>query len=185
MLFRSVASVACGNVTAANAVSLYNEITALEQLVAGNPGKPCIYGANANAGPRNDWWTNSTMSIGQVAIAAPANTYYRAARNIRVAFGAGSSVTYYGCAVRNSDGSTRNCDAIGSGSYSIETVGDARVMRFAGVPAAATTLTYNRIFVERGGKVYYGYHDKLRVDNAVRLNAQGMDALFAQLGLSR
>ena len=58
-------------------------------------------------------------------------------------------------------------------------------MRFAGVPSDAAVLTYQRVFVERGGKVYYGYRDKLRVDNAVRLNAQGMDALFAQLGLSR
>ena len=107
------------------------------------------------------------------------------ARNIRVSFGSGKSTTYYGCAVRNSDGSTRNCDAIGSGTASIEAVGDARVMRFTGVPAEAGALTYSRIFVERGGKVYYGYRDKLRVDNAVRLNAQGMDALFAQLGLSR
>ena len=72
-----------------------------------------------------------------------------------------------------------------TGRYSIEPVGDACVMRFAGVPAEAAALTYTRIFVERGGNVYYGYRDKLRVDNAVRLNAQGMDALFAPLGQSR
>ena len=180
-----VASLACGNVTAANSAALTFEVGTLEQLAAGNPGHPCNFTPNASTGPRHEWWSNSTISIGQVAIPAPALAFYRAARNIRVAFGAGSSVTYYGCAVRNSDGSTRNCDAIGSGSYSIETVGDGRVMRFAGVPAEAAALTYNRIFVERGGKVYYGYRDKLRVDNAVRLNAQGMDALFGQLNLTR
>ena len=180
-----VASVACGTVTAANSAALTFEVGTLEQLVAGNPGHPCNFTPNASTGPRHEWWSNSTISIGQVAIPAPALSFYRAARNIRVAFSTGSSVTYYGCAARNTDGSTRNCDAIGTGSFSIETVGDARVMRFAGVPADAAALVYTRIFVERGGKVYFGYHDKLRVDNAVRLNAQGMDALFAQLGLSR
>lgn len=77
------------------------------------------------------------------------------------------------CALRASDGSTRNCDAAGTGSYSIGTVGDARVMRRANVPAAASTLTCHRLFVERGGKVYHGYCDKLRVDHALRLNAEG------------
>lgn len=59
------------------------------------------------------------------------------------------------------------------------------MLRFANVPAIATTLTYNRLFVERGGKVYFGYRDKLRVDHAVRLNAEGMGALLGQLNLTR
>ena len=180
-----VASVACGNVTSANSASLLQEVLTLEQLVASFPGKPCVFGTNASTGPRNEWWSNSSLNIGTVAGPAPATSLYQSNRVIRAAFGTGSTVTYLNCALRIPEGSSRNCDAIGSGSYSIETVGDARVMRFAGVPADAAALVYNRIFVERGGKVFYGYHDKLRVDNAVRLNAQGMDALFAQLGLSR
>ena len=78
---------------------------------------------------------------------------YQSNRVIRAAFSAGNIVTYLNCALRIPEGSSRNCDPAGPGTYSIETVGDARVLRFANVPAAATTLTYNRLFVERGGKV--------------------------------
>lgn len=59
------------------------------------------------------------------------------------------------------------------------------MLRFANVPATASTLVDNRLFVERGGKVYYGYRDKLRVDHAVRLNTEAMDALLGQLNLTR
>ena len=115
----------------------------------------------------------------------PANSYYQSNRVIRAGFGSGNAVAFYNCALRASDGSSRNCDPAGAGTWRIDTVGDARVMRFTGVPAAATSLTYNRQFVERGGKVFYGFRDKLRVDNAVRLNAESIDALLAQLSLSR
>lgn len=180
-----VASLACGNVTLANSASLLQEVLTLEQLVATFPGKPCVFGTNASTGPRNEWWSNSSINIGTVAGPAPVTSLYQSNRVIRAAFGTGSAVTYLNCALRIPEGSSRNCDPAGTGSYSIETVGDARVLRFANVPAAATTLTYNRLFVERGGKVYYGYRDKLRVDHAVRLNAEGMDAFLGQLSLAR
>ena len=176
---------ACNSVTSANAASLQSEVTTLEQLVAGFPGKPCLYTPNATTGPRSEWWGNSSLSIGTVPGAAPVTPYYRSDRGIRMAFSGGNQVTYLNCALRASDASPRNCDVAGTGSYSIETVGDARVMRLAQVPADATRLNYSRIFVERGGKVYYGYRDKLRIDNALRLNGEGMDAMFAQLGLTR
>lgn len=180
-----VSSLACGTVTAANSASLLQEVLTMEQLVAGTPGTPCVFGTSASTGPRNEWWSNSSINIGTAAGPASSNSYYQSNRVIRAAFGTGNTVTYLNCALRTSDGSTRNCDPAGTGTYSIENVGDARVMRFANVPAAATTLTYNRLFVERGGKVYYGYRDKLRVDHTVRLNAEGMDALLGQLNLTR
>lgn len=180
-----VASLACGNVTNANSASLLQEVLTLEQLVASFPGKPCVFSANASSGPRNEWWSNSSINIGTVPGPAPVTSLYQSNRVIRAAFGTGNSVTYLNCALRIPEGSSRNCDPAGSGSYRIETVGDARVLRLANVPAAAAALTYNRIFVERGGKVYFGYRDKLRVDHAVRLNAEGMDALLGQLNLAR
>ena len=180
-----VASLACGNVTSANAASLIAEVTALEQLVARMTGTPCIFGPNASAGARNDWWSNSTAQIGTIAGPAPSSSYYQSNRSLRVGFGSANSVTYYNCALRTSDGSSRNCDPVGTGTYSIETVGDARVLRLANPPAIAATLTYSRSYVERGGKVYFGFRDKLKVDHAVRLNADGMDALLGQLGLTR
>ncbi len=180
-----VPSLACGNVTPANAASYQSEIQTLEQLVAGNPGRPCNFPPNASTGPRHEWWSNSTIGLGTIGGTPPVLPYYQANRALRIAFGAGNAVTYYNCALRASDSSTRNCDAIGTGSYSIEVLGDARVMRFAGVPGAARALTYNRLFVERGGKVYFGFRTKLGVDNTLRLNAPALDALLAPLGLTR
>ena len=180
-----VASLACGKVTSANFADYQIVPATLEALVAANPGKPCVFGPNANAGARNDWWSASTLNIGTVAGPVPANSYYQSNRVIRAGFGSGNAVAFYNCALRASDGSSRNCEPAGAGTWRIDTVGDARVMRFTGVPAAATSLTYNRQFVERGGKVFYGFRDKLRVDNAVRLNAEAMDALLGQLNLSR
>ena len=179
------ASLACGTVTAANSASLQTEMSTLEQLVAGFPGKPCTYTPNATTGPRSEWWGNSSLSIGTIAGAAPVTAYYRSDRGIRLAFGSGNQVTYLNCALRATDASPRNCDVSGMGSYRIETVGDARVLRLAQVPADAARLTYSRIFVERGGKVYYGYRDKLRIDHSLRLNGEAMDAMLTQLGLSR
>lgn len=179
------ATTACNSVTGANAASLQREVATLEQLVAAYPGKPCVFAANASTGPRNEWWSNSSLSIGTVSGPASASAYYRSDRNIRLAFGEANQVTYLNCAMRASDGSIRNCDVAGKGSYRIETMGDARVLRLAQVPADATQLNYNRIFVERAGKVYYGWRDKLRIDNALRMNTEAMDALLAQLGLAR
>jgi hypothetical protein len=44
----------------------------------------------------------------------------------------------------------------------------------------AAPLTYNRVFVERGGVVYFGFRTKLRHDYSVRPNAPATDALFAR-----
>ena len=67
------------------------------------------------------------------------------------------------CLRRASDGSPRNCKPAGAGSYSIETLGDGRAMRFAGLPAIAGNLGYNRVMVERSGRVQYGSRSKLSV----------------------
>jgi hypothetical protein len=46
---------------------------------------------------------------------------------LRVAFtGAGNATTYYSCLMRRADLSPRNCTLVGSGSYRIDTLGDAR-----------------------------------------------------------
>jgi hypothetical protein len=51
-------------------------------------------------------------------------------------------------------------------------------------PAQAAPLNYNRVFVERGGAVYFGYQNKLLVSNSARLNTTAANALFAQLGIT-
>jgi trimeric autotransporter adhesin len=175
----------CQKVTGTNFASFQFMPTTLEQLVSTYVGKPCVFTASATTGPRHEWWSSSTMNLGTIDAPAPALPYYRAGRGLRVAFSGGSGVKYFNCAIRASDGSIRNCDAAGTGTFSIEAVGDARVMRFANLPANTNSLTYKRIFVERGGKLYFGFRDKLGVDNNLRLTKDAMDALLTQLNLSR
>ena len=87
------------------------------------------------------------------------------------------------CLRRSSDNSVRNCSAAGSGSYRIETLGDARVLRLAGEPKVAGTLSFVRTMVERDGRVWYGSRGRLNSNRQQRLNNVASDALFAALGL--
>ena len=175
----------CDSVTSANSESLRHDAANLEEMVANQKGTQCVFGTNATTGPRNEWGSQSTLQLGSIAGPASTNPTYQSTRSLRVGFGAAGVVNYYSCALRATDGSSRNCDPAGTGTYAIEAVGDARVMRFANLPASAAALTYNRNFVERGGKVYYGFRDKLRVNNSVRTNLQATDALLGALGLAR
>lgn len=109
--------------------------------------------------------------------------FYTTNTPLRVAFGAANSAKYYACQQRASDGSIRNCNLVGTGTYSIASLGDGRVMSLTGLPLQAAALTYNRVFVERGGKVYFGYQNKATVNNTARLNLAGGNALLNLLGI--
>ena len=68
-----VTTVANGNATQCNRVtaSHFEQFrvgpATLEQMVAGAPGVPCVYGLPANSGESaNDWWSNSTLGTGDV-----------------------------------------------------------------------------------------------------------------------
>jgi trimeric autotransporter adhesin len=162
----------------------------LEKVVSSFVGKPCVYtGATtlADTGEAiNEGWGTSTLNLGDVADPyTNAKGYYRSGvKRLRASFAAGNVVNYWLCLITVSSTASRNCVAAGSGTYTIETLGDARVMRFAGVPAnAASLLSFNRTLVERAGKVQYGSRSKLTSTNQVRPNKVATDALFAALGL--
>ena len=174
-------------------------VTRLEDFVATNLGSPCLLpvGTQTNAkgtvfstGPRNEWWTNSTQSIGTLGTAgsnvgtANITAYYSGNTVIRVAFDAtGNGVRYYRCQQRMSDSSVRNCDSAGVGTYSISSQGDSRILNFEGQPDAEA-LGYRRTFIERGGKVYFGYVTTLAVDLVTaRPNLEATNALFNALGI--
>lgn len=183
------ASPACA--VAANQVS--RPVATLEQLVALNPGQPCVLNQAVNGNDRsldpNEWWSNSTASLGVLTGAAsvPANTgaWYNADLRLRVAFDAsGNGTRWYGCLSRASNGSSRNCTLLGAGSWSMQTLGDARVMSFSGLPARAKALGYDRVFIERGGSVYFGARNPVgTVANRLRLNATAGNAVLTTLGL--
>jgi len=186
---------ACNSTEGVGAPTL--RVATLEQLSGTFKGVPCAFnpgtvtnnGGTYPSGTPNEWWGQSTLSIGTIGNApttgASANAYYTTNALIRVAFtGQGANaVTYYSCKQRIVNGSPRNCTPIGTGTGTIETLGDARVIKLNNPPAQAATLTYNRVFVERGGKVYWGYQDKPGTYQRARLNLGATNALFTQIGL--
>lgn len=174
------------------------EAQSLEDMMDGFRIRPCIYGPGtfvSSGSPTplksldpDEWWSNSTLSIGvlgSVPLVANPGSYYTGNTTVRVGFpgGGGNAVNYYSCLQRQVNGSSRNCTQIGTGSFAITTRGDSRVLTLINPPSLAAALDYERIFVERGGKVYYGYQSKLASRPSTRLNLTAANALFDQLGI--
>jgi hypothetical protein len=172
--------------------------TTLEGMIAAKPGSPCVFTGGSfvyqnvtytNPDAANEQWGPQTLSLGTLGSApvgsGPAPGFYTSNTRFRVAFkGSGSYPTvYFACKERFNTGSARNCVQIGTGTYSIATLGDARVMTFDNLPAQMAPLTFNQVYVERSGVVYYGYQNKLSVFNNARLNFVAGTALLTQLGM--
>ena len=193
-------NVAAGISTACNANPALPESpnATLEQLIAVNKGTPCVYGvvtaAGANgvaltSGTRNEGWDGTSLSLGTLGNAptypnlTDAPSFYTTNTRLRVAFGTGNVANYYSCK-ESWNGSARNCDLIGTGTFTIQTLGDGRTLSFSGLPSIAAPLGWTRVLVERGGLTYYGYQN-MSVASApqARLNLTGLNALFSTLGL--
>jgi trimeric autotransporter adhesin len=173
------------------------QTTSLEMMVAAFKGSPCILTGSVPpsfvvngttfTSPvlRNEAWGAAALGLGiEPAASGTPTAFFADITRVRVAFtGTGTNpITYYACKVRANNNSTRNCDVIGNGSYTIATLGDARVMTLSNPPAQAASSTFNRVFVERGGKVYFGFQEKLTVTKSARLNTIASNALLAKLG---
>lgn len=171
--------------------------TTLEGLIAVKKGTPCNFGPSGSftyqgqtyTAPTNDIWSFSTVNIALVGT-APVNSgtapgFYTGNIRYRFAFkgAAANAITYYACQQRFIDGATRACVEIGTGTYAIATLGDARVMTFTNLPAQLAAVTFNPVLVERNGLVYSGYQNKLVASVTARLNAPAGNALLTQLGL--
>ncbi len=190
------ATLASGNQTACNAkpAAAPSLSATLADLVAVNKGTPCVFGTATVTGSsgtvtssaRNEAWGQSTLSLGTLGTAttsiSPATSFYTTNTMLTVGFGTGNVANYYACQQRY-NGFPVNCNLIGSGTYAIQTLGDAKTLSFAGLPAQTSALTYNRVFVERDGHVFLGYQNKPNVSNTARLNLTGINALFTQLGV--
>jgi len=172
--------------------------TTLAGMIGAMTGTPCVFGQGkftynsvlyTSPDTVDESWGNSTVGIGTLGTApvgfGPAPGFYSGNTKLRVAFtGTGTNpVTYYACKERFNNGSPRNCTAIGTGTYTITTLGDASVMTLSNPPLIASGLGYQRVFVERGGKIYAGYQNSTTTTNTARLNLAASNALAAQLGL--
>jgi hypothetical protein len=188
---------ASGDPTACTAYTPGSPSPSLESLIAANKGTPCVLpaatevGANGvtlSSGPRNENWNYTTLPLGRIGNQSPngpanASSWYTTNTLLRVGFGSGNAVNYYSCQ-EDFYWQPRNCDLIGYGTYSIQTMGDGRVLGFAGYPALTTALYSKRFFVERGGHVF-GANQYLPMpgDGAMRLNLTALNALFTTLGI--
>ena len=175
----------CDKVTSSNFAQFQATAQTLEELVAATPGKPCVYQTNASTGEANEWWSQSTINIGDVADAfvSSSGNFKSGVKDLRVSFAAGNVANYWLCLRRSNDNSVRNCSAAGSGSYAIEALGNARVLRLVGEPKVAGTLSFVRTMVERDGKVWYGSRGRLSSSRQLRINGTASNALFAALGM--
>ena len=186
---------ACASINSGTALRSYASTAAtLDGLIAVNKGTPCVFSSFTgstdllSSGPRNEWWGQSTLSLGILGTASsnitPATSFYNTNTLLNVGFGSGNVANYYSCLQGNNGRGARNCNLIGSGTFDIQTLGDAKTLSFTGLPALTSALTYNRVFVERGGHVYFGYQNKPNVSLSARLNLIGLNAVASQLGIS-
>ena len=189
----------CAAINPSTPQSSYTSAPAtLETMIASAGGTPCVFGqgdvtittasgtTSVSTGPRNEWWGQSSLSVGTLGTATTGgiqSAAYTTNSYLRVAFGAGNVAKYFSCKQRPTDGSPRNCDSLGTGTYTISTVGDARTLTLGGQPALFSSLSYERVFVQRGGKVYFGYKNRPASFPSARLNLTALNALATQLGI--
>jgi trimeric autotransporter adhesin len=194
---RSNAAVACGDSTK----RVLTDAVTLEDVIARNPGVPCVFATFTRDGasgvklsspdPYSYWF--GTVSVGQtgsdpVATATTATSFFNNNVPIRVAFTGGSSkaMTVYECKQENiAGGSSASCSPVVTGDYTLTTLGDARILTLPAVPGKASALSYERVFVERGGKVYFGYQSKLVTSKKIRPNLEAANAIFDVLTTNR
>lgn len=183
-------STACHALTGTNSSQFESLATTLESMIASNPGTPCVYGQQTDSfgtsSAVNEWWGASSINLGTIAggEASPPSAFYTNLERLQVSFSAGGSgVTFLSCLDRALNSTPLNCTSIGTGTYSIQSIGDARVLTFNNPPSEVVRLGYSRIFVERGGQVYYGYQVLAGTKLSVRLNLPAANAMFAQLGI--
>ena len=191
---------ACAAIAASTPAAQYQEEAVnLEMLVQRNPGTPCVYSPGTTtittasgttttvpSGARNDWAGQSTLGlevIGTATTGGIQSAYYTTNTLLRVAFASGNVARYYACQQRSTDGSPRNCDQIGEGSYRITSLGDGRALSFTNLPALVSSLAYENVFVERAGRVYAGYQNKKTVTTSARLTKVAANALLGRLGI--
>lgn len=129
---------------------------------------------------------NSTASMGLLHGNAGCSSTICTKERLRVAFGPNNAASYYLCDVNTATKIDSNCSAAGTGTYSLETAADGStpIMKFAGLPAETSVQTFTRVFVERDGRVYYGWQDKLSSTKQTRLNRVAFEALAAALAIT-
>ncbi len=147
----------------------------LEDMVAKYPGS--LAGNSPNG--------STTLFVGSYTEPA-SDAAFTNVVEIRVAFDANGNKARF---TRNnrlvSNGFTTNYATVLDTTYSIETLADVRLLKFAAMPDGfEARLDYSRQFAERNGGVWYAYNNPPQVVNwSIRLNGPAKTALFTALGI--
>lgn len=151
--------------------------TTLEEAVAFNPG-------NYAGGPLNG---NVTLSVFRYFLTAPPDPAYTNEIGYRVAFDAnGQRARFFRHNRAVATNFSTNYVAILDTTYTIETLGDYRAIRFVQTPEEILDRSgYARIFVQRAGEVRFGQQNRIYQNgqSTIRLNGVAAEALGAQLGI--
>ncbi len=153
--------------------------TSLDEFIAKNPGD--LFGAAINGSTA--FWVH-----GYTLPAAPAPEYTTAAE-IRVSFDAnGNKARFYRNYRLVSNGFTTAYVKLLDTTYTIETLGGKKVMRFAAMPDGfERDYVYQRVFAEHNGGVWYGFKDSTPTTPyySIRINGIALRAVEAVLGVVR
>jgi|GEM_PF-1207645 len=119
--------------------------------------------------------------------ATPSSALYTNQVEIRVAFDANGNRARFTQNNRlASAGNTTNYVALLDTTYTIETVGGVRLLKFAAMPAGfEDNYRFTRQFAERNGGVWYAFRDTVQGTPiwTIRLNKTAADALKQALGI--
>lgn len=128
-----------------------------------------LSGVQCSFGPHAGSWDYALLRLtpgqeGRTADSISASFMREAGNNV---------VVYWRCDAGN------NCNPTSTGNFSIDTVGDARILHLSGQPAEVA----GRSFVQRGNFVYYGERQEARETVVLLPNQIATDALLSALGL--
>ena len=148
----------------------------LEDMVARYPGG--LIGTTLNG--------NTSLFVWRYT-ATPSSALYTNQVEIRVAFDANGNQARFTQNNRLvSNGNSTNYTTLLDTTYSIETVGGVRLLKFAALPAGfEDQFRFTRMYAERDGGVWYAFKDKVSASPVwtIRLNKTAADALKQALGI--
>lgn len=149
----------------------------LEEFIAKYPG-------DLKGGPLDG---SSTFWVWGQTLAAPPAPGYTTTVQYRVAFDPdGRKARFWRSNISAATGFTTNYVKLLDTTYSVQSLGDAKVLTFAAMPDGfERDFRFQRLFAEREGAVWYAFKDTVSEvpDYSIRLNGVAAEALRRVLGI--
>lgn len=163
--------------TSSAAFSTWAFASGLDQMIATYPGS--LLGSAVVNG-------NTTLFVHSYS-ATPSDAAYTDRVEIRVAFDANGNKARFTQNNRFvSNGFSTNYSTLFDTTYSVETLGGVKVLKFGAMPADfESRFRFQRMYAERNGGVWYAFKDTMPTepDWTIRLNGSATNALRSALGI--